>query len=509
MNQLVPLGLAVLIALAGIGTAAAQETKYLAFQIFEGAPDPVIPFDASPLVYTPADKVAAIANEIVTTIGVTGGTNAKLAVILGPIAFDHTDAEARQIIADGFAIALAENIAVGFHLDESMYWSKRTDLTSDPANVEWTDFAGTLSTGLQIDWARPSGARMCFNTPAIQAEVTRRARDVIGAEIAAQVASLPADKKHLFSGIITGWETHMGQDVGTGTRLGYHALANRGFSSTNPPPNLNTEIESIVAEFIGRWTDGLAQAGIDPARIYTHVAFLTHARYDEFVTAGMVNPAVVTYETMVNRERSTQHPSVAFVANSRPGFSTYPGVGQFDQIQEERALHAMPAWASAEGANSLGGAPGDSGMSMETYLARCFNPGATLVDVFGWGIGGTFVTNNPYRLATEDPAALDAYRKFLNGQTLVEGAVNHAPVASAQHVTTAQNTATPITLMATDLNGDPLTYMIVTAPANGTLTGTGASRTYTPATNYIGADSFTFKASDGAMDRSPPPWQSR
>jgi hypothetical protein len=203
---------------------------------------------------------------------------------------------------------------------------------------------------------------------------------------------------------------------------------------------------------------------------------------------------------MVNRERSTQHPSVAFVASSRPGFSTYPGVGQFDQIQEERALHGMPAWASAEGANSLGGAPGDSGMSMETYLARCFNHGATLVDVFGWGIGGTFVTNNPYRLATEDPDALVAYRKFLNGQILVEGEVNHAPVASAQHVTTAQNTATAITLRATDLDDDLLTYTIVTAPANGTLTGTGASRTYTPATNYIGADSFTFRANDGVLN---------
>jgi hypothetical protein len=223
----------------------------------------------------------------------------------------------------------------------------------------------------------------------------------------------------------------MGQDVGTGTRLGYHALANRGFNSANPPPDLDAEIESIVAEFIGLWTDGLAQAGIDPDRIYTHVAFLTRAKYDEFVAEGLIDPAVIPYETMVNSQRSTQHPSVAFAANSRPGFSTYPGVGQFDQIQEERALHGFPAWASAEGTNSLGGAPGDTGITMETYLARCFNHGATLVDVFGWGIGGTYVTNNPYRLATEDPDALEAYRKFLNGQTLAEEGVTPPVFQSA------------------------------------------------------------------------------
>jgi hypothetical protein len=53
-------------------------------------------------------------------------------------------------------------------------------------------------------------------------------------------------------------------------------------------------------------------------------------------------------------------------------------------------------------------------MTMETYLARCFNHGATLVNVFGWGIGGTIAPDNPFRVAAEEPAALDAYRKFLN-----------------------------------------------------------------------------------------------
>jgi hypothetical protein len=46
-----------------------------------------------------------------------------------------------------------------------------------------------------------------------------------------------------------------------------------------------------------------------------------------------------------------------------------------------------------------------------------------------------------------------------------------------------------------------LTYTIVTPPAHGTISaGTGASRTYTPTTNYVGPDSFTFKANDGFAD---------
>ncbi len=52
---------------------------------------------------------------------------------------------------------------------------------------------------------------------------------------------------------------------------------------------------------------------------------------------------------------------------------------------------------------------------MESYLARCFNHGATLVVVYSWGIGGPEVRNtNPFRIATEGPDALATYRKFLS-----------------------------------------------------------------------------------------------
>ncbi len=384
------------------------EPRYLAFQIFEGGPDPTIPFDQV-MVYTPKAKIAAIAHDLVTTIGVTGGARAKLAFVLGPISFDHTDAEAQQIIDDGFAIALAENIAVGFHLDDAMFWSNRTDLIGDPANVEWTDFSGKLSTGLLLDWAQPP-ARMCFNAPKIQAEVTRRAREVIGAEIVSQLAILKAQgKEHLFAGVIAGWESHMGQDVVTMERVGFHALANRGFGPGHPPSNVSAEVASIVAEFVGLWTSGLAQAGIDPTRIYTHVAFLTKAQF-----ATLTVPPNATYEILVDMMRSSQRPSVAFAANARPGFSTYPVAGLFDQILEERSLHGVPEWASSEGTNLLPPA-GDSGMTMETYLARSFNHGATLVNVYSWGIGGpSFKETNPFRITTEGPEALATYRKFLS-----------------------------------------------------------------------------------------------
>ncbi|HET8539400.1 MAG TPA: Ig-like domain-containing protein [Anaeromyxobacter sp.] len=77
--------------------------------------------------------------------------------------------------------------------------------------------------------------------------------------------------------------------------------------------------------------------------------------------------------------------------------------------------------------------------------------------------------------------------------------VNDAPAAEAQAVTVAEDGSVPVTLAATDADGDPLTYTIATPPAHGTLSGAGASRIYAPAADFHGRDAFSFTASDGAL----------
>lgn len=78
--------------------------------------------------------------------------------------------------------------------------------------------------------------------------------------------------------------------------------------------------------------------------------------------------------------------------------------------------------------------------------------------------------------------------------------VNTPPVAAAQSVATQAGTARPITLGATDANGDTLSYRVVSGPAHGSLSGSAPSLTYTPAAGYAGSDSFTFVANDGRAD---------
>ena len=77
-------------------------------------------------------------------------------------------------------------------------------------------------------------------------------------------------------------------------------------------------------------------------------------------------------------------------------------------------------------------------------------------------------------------------------------AANNPPVANNQLITLVEDNTKAITLSATDADsGDTLTYSIVTPPGNGTLSGTGANKTYTPTANYSGSDSFTFVVNDG------------
>jgi hypothetical protein len=77
---------------------------------------------------------------------------------------------------------------------------------------------------------------------------------------------------------------------------------------------------------------------------------------------------------------------------------------------------------------------------------------------------------------------------------------NSPPVANNQAITFNKNMQQTITLTATDPNNDPLTYTVVAQPTHGTLTGTAPNLNYNPDTDYVGDDSFTFKANDGTTD---------
>jgi hypothetical protein len=88
-------------------------------------------------------------------------------------------------------------------------------------------------------------------------------------------------------------------------------------------------------------------------------------------------------------------------------------------------------------------------------------------------------------------------------------AVNHPPVANNDSYSTVVNTALTVGspgILAndTDLDGDSLTAVLVSGPINGTLNlNTNGGFSYTPTNNFVGTDSFIYKASDGSTNSNP------
>jgi len=79
----------------------------------------------------------------------------------------------------------------------------------------------------------------------------------------------------------------------------------------------------------------------------------------------------------------------------------------------------------------------------------------------------------------------------------------NAPVANDQNSVVFENQPNTLTLDATDTDLDQLTYKIITKPSNGTLDLTdlqSGTVVYTPDPEFVGLDSFTWKATDDTTD---------
>lgn len=77
------------------------------------------------------------------------------------------------------------------------------------------------------------------------------------------------------------------------------------------------------------------------------------------------------------------------------------------------------------------------------------------------------------------------------------GGPNTPPSVTNSSFNVVYTTVLPVSLSGTDPEGDSLSYTIISPPANGTLLGSGSTRTYVANSGFLGTDSFTYIASDG------------
>ncbi len=399
-----------------ISTVAAERpmAQYLLFQIFSGSPDP-----SSGIFHRGRSKedILRIARLIADTVRpARTDPDRILGFAIGPIAMDEGAEEARSVIRDAFDVALATNMAVALHLDDYMFWAQArwSDgrlLRAAPGIIEWKDWSKTPAGDLAPGYMQGMklAPQLCYESPTVRDFTTYWTRDVIGQEIKKQFDRLiQAGKAGLFAGVIVGWELNLND--------GYCSLSHLGYSAQNPPADFDRERERILQRHMELWAKGVYDAGIPRHSIFTHFATITKRDYDQLT-------ALRSREQIRKMPGSTSFRAfwTAFNSYSNPGFTGYPDDDRrFSDIYDAVRQYGSGPWAMAEGTNAIPGPNGTASRSpldWETYLARNFNHGATLVNIFG-GFQGNKAGDFPR--ATESEQALAAYRKFLQGDHLLQ-----------------------------------------------------------------------------------------
>ncbi|HST14059.1 MAG TPA: LamG-like jellyroll fold domain-containing protein, partial [Gaiellaceae bacterium] len=118
-----------------------------------------------------------------------------------------------------------------------------------------------------------------------------------------------------------------------------------------------------------------------------------------------------------------------------------------------------------------------------------------------WGLDDGTGTNVADSVATAASGTITG-----TGYSWVSPPTNHAPVATADGYTTAQDAQRVVAAPGvlgndTDADSNPLTAVLDSTVSHGTLAlAADGSFTYTPTTGYSGPDSFTYHANDGTAD---------
>ena len=387
---------------------ASSKLQYLTFQIFVYMSGRK--FEAPDFEQKIKAKVEKIVGELLKNLKTTGDAeNTQLGIILGPITLNHSDQQIKDLINGGFDIAEKNNIAIGFHFDDNNFWSLRKDLTAVPSNIEWTDWDGNTNArhrvgARKIAWlplerlGLELAPTMNYASPALKKEV-KRIIAMSSEEIKINLSRLEKNgKEHLFAGVLVGWESRLDDDTKPYVQMGYAALTEKGFSKDNPPINFDEELNKITYEWVELWSKSFSDSGISKNKIFTHLP-ITHEDTHKLIHSP---------------------PDNAFNSYSLPGFSVRLKGNTFEEIYELLKKHDSTNWANGEGNNlsmktSVFSSEGaDSPFSHETYLAKHFNHGAVLVNLFGWE------TPNQFGESVREESAIAAYTKFLKNERLVD-----------------------------------------------------------------------------------------
>jgi PKD repeat protein len=292
------------------------------------------------------------------------------------------------------------------------------------------------------------------------------------------------------------------------------------------------------------WVEGLGQGTTDVSAYKTNLKgwfqdadfWADMTRYVRFwsqeVFGDVRNWAVPGADLATRRDREvdfTEHVSVLSEVSPPP----QADVKAFIRATDAPLANAAWAWQNAFGYTFVPSTQMEAFVASQTYALRSYQARASGRDGdsfgFAWSPRNDELGLSATGFAAQTAAILDQLAASIHASDTpnedpgvgacgsdgafcaadIDGAAFNLgwgifgtwtqPLATNSSATTTEDTSVAIPLVASDADGDPVTYEIVAQPTHGTLDGEGATRTYTPARDFNGADSFTFQVSDGVM----------
>ncbi len=222
--------------------------------------------------------------------------------------------------------------------------------------------------------------------------------------------------------------------------------------------------------------------------------------------ASQTYSSVVTFSPLgslpLTLTKSADQASVA--AGAADGYTITANNPNVGAVSLSALTDTLPAGFTYQAGSTTGSTTADPSISGDTLTwSNVSVPGAGSASIHF----GVTVSQTPGTYTDDAEGTASGFTVVGTGSaapvTVTPSQVNHPPTAAPQSVTTPENTPAAITLTGSDPDGDPLTFAVATNPTHGTLSGSGANLTYTPASDYSGPDSFTFTANDGQATSAP------
>ncbi len=254
-------------------------------------------------------------------------------------------------------------------------------------------------------------------------------------------------------------------------------------STTQQSAHVDLNISDVDTDLVSVHLVSVVPVGIEGLQ----VAAFTNDAVDMTVAAYANGDANVTLEVFDGQDTTlatfevhvTPVDSAPFITTTETSVDLYGGAVEYN-------LSVEPADESFTLSLSD---PGDSNIAIVT-------PSSNTLIIDPVGAGTTTVTVH----AIND--ANGALTSDTNITIHVVDPSNLAPVAGDSVIDVVADSVAQTVLNVTDANGDPLTFTIVSGPSNGSVLSIDAygNIAYAATGGYIGDDSFTFKANDGALE---------